>query len=133
MTTPRPSVEPGAMRVRLHLSAARGTKRLLARYGDRLVGVRYRYDPAHGKRFNTVELLIAERDWSPPRLAPPVDRLVPVRVAFTELAVRQQVKQAGGTWNQDRKASELRYDRAVALGLEDRIVPDGGSLRATGI
>ena len=118
------------MRVRLRLKPGqKGTRQLLAQYGDRLVCVRYRYDPARRKRFKTIELLVAECDWVPPRPAPPADRLVPVRVAFAELAVRQQVNQAGGAWNPDRKVWELRYDRAIALGLEDRIVPDAGSER----
>jgi hypothetical protein len=43
------------------------------------------------------------------------------------------VKRAGGTWNPDRKVWELRYDRAVALGLEGRIVPDTGSQGGQGI
>ena len=54
-------------------------------------------------------------------------------MAFGELALRQQVKQAGGTWNPERKVSELRYDRAVALGLVDRIVPGAGSERGPSI
>jgi hypothetical protein len=29
----------------------------------------------------------------------------------------------------DRQVRELRYDRAIALGLEDRIVSDAGSER----
>ena len=82
------------------------TRGLLAQYGDRLVCV------------------------SPHALA---DQIVPVRVAFGELALRQQVKQAGGTWNPERKVSELRYDRAVPLGLVDRIAPGAGSERGPSI
>jgi hypothetical protein len=61
------------LRVRLHLKPGqKGTKQLLAQYGDRLICVRYRYDAQRKKRFKTVELLVAERDWkSPsPRFAP---------------------------------------------------------------
>jgi len=40
------------MRTRLHLKPGqRGTKQLLAQYGDRLVCVRYRYDAQRKKRF----------------------------------------------------------------------------------
>jgi len=54
--------------VRLHLKPGqKGTKQLLAQYGDRLICVRYRYDAQRKKRFKTVELLVAERDWEPPR------------------------------------------------------------------
>ena len=40
-----------------------GTKRLIARYGERLVCVRYLYDEARGRRLKTVELVIDEAPW----------------------------------------------------------------------
>jgi hypothetical protein len=40
-----------------------GTKKLLARYGARLVCVRYLYDEARGRRLKTVELVIDEAPW----------------------------------------------------------------------
>ena len=82
---------------------------------------------------NSSPQLVAERDGAPPGPAPPADRLVPVPVAFAELAVRQQAKRAGGTWNPDRKVWQLRYDRAIVFGLEERIVPDAGSERGPSI
>ena len=44
----------------------KGTKKLVARFGDRLICVRYRYDARRRKRFTTVELIVAEADWAPP-------------------------------------------------------------------
>jgi hypothetical protein len=95
-------------------------------YGDRLICVRYRYDAQRKKRFKTVELIVAERDWEPPRPRLANDRIVALRVTFAEVAVRERVKQAGGKWDPDRKVWEMRYDHAVALGLAGRIV-DGAS------
>ena len=77
------------MRTRLHLKPGqKGTKLLLAQYGDRLVCVRYRYDAQRKKRFKTMrfktmELIIAEREWEPlpPRVA--ADMIVGVRVGFS--------------------------------------------------
>src|SRR6266446_6379157 len=67
-TPPRRSPESSSPRVRLHLKPGqKGTKQLLAQYGDRLICVRYRYDAQRKKRFKTVELLVAEREWEPPR------------------------------------------------------------------
>jgi len=49
------------MRVRLKLKPGqRGTKNLVNQYGDRLICVRYRYDEKTGKRYTTVELIVAE-------------------------------------------------------------------------
>jgi len=89
--------------------------------------VRYRYDPQLKKRFKTVELLVAERDWEPPRPRFAHDQIVALRVAFADVAVRARVKQAGGTWNPERRVWQLRYDRVVSLGLNSRIVDEPAS------
>ena len=69
------------MRTRLHLKPGqKGTKQLLTQYGDRLVCVRYRYDAQRKKRFKTVELIIAEREWEPPPPRFAADTIVGVRV-----------------------------------------------------
>src|SRR5947209_9827850 len=125
---PNPTGRPAAPRVRLHLKPGqKGTKQLLAQYGDRLICVRYRYDAQRKKRFKTVELLIAERDCEPPRPRFAHDQIVGLRVAFADVAVRDRVKQAGGTWNPERRVWQLRYDRVVALGLNSRIVDETAS------
>ena len=111
--------ESSTSRVRLHLKPGqKGTKQLLAQYGDRLICVCYRYDS---------QLLVAERDWQPPRPRFGPDQIVGLRVAFADVAVRDRVKQAGGTWNPGRRVWQLRYDRVVALGLTSRIVDEPAS------
>jgi hypothetical protein len=116
------------MRTRLHLKPGqKGTKELLAQYGDRLVCVRYRYDTQRKKRFKTVELIVAERDWEPPAPRFTAETIVGVRIGFAEVAMRERVKQAGGKWNRSRKVWELRYDQVVALRLEARIVEEEAS------
>ena len=124
---PNPTGRPAATRVRLHLKPGqKGTKQLLAEYGDRLICVRYRYDAQRKKRLKTVELIVAERDWEPrPRFAD--DQILALHVAFADVAVRAQVKQAGATWNPERRVWQLRYDRVVALGLNSRIVDEPAS------
>jgi len=127
-TPPRRSAESSAARVRLHLKPGqKGTKQLLAQYGDRLICVRYRYDALREQRFKTVELVVAERDWEPPRPRFAHDQIVGLRVVFAGVAVRERVKQAGGTWNPERRVWQLRYDRVVALGLNDRMVDEPAS------
>ncbi len=127
-TPRRRSPRSSAPRVRLNLKPGqKGTKQLLAQYGDRLICVRYRYDAQRKKRLKTVELLIAERDWEPPRPRFAHDQIVGLRVAFAEVTVRDRVKQAGGTWNPELRVWQLRYDRVVALALNSRIVNDPAS------
>src|SRR6266542_4934975 len=127
-TPRRRSPRSSAPRVRLNLKPGqKGTKQLLAQYGDRLICVRYRYDAQRKKRFKTVELLVAERDWEPPRPRFAHDQIVGLRVAFADVATRYRVKQAGGSWNPERRVWQLRYDRVLTLGLDSRIVDEPAS------
>ena len=52
----------------------RGTQKLVAQYGEQVVCIRYRYDPAKSKRYKTVELIVAEQGWHPPAPHPQEER-----------------------------------------------------------
>ncbi len=97
----------------------KGTRKLVELYGSRLVCVCYRYDEQSRKRFKTVELIIEESPWSPPQIKP--DKLAGVRVELNEAELQRNVNLAGGKWFAQYKVWRLRYDQAVALGLEARI------------
>ena len=117
------------MRTLFHLKPGqKGTKQLLAQYGDRLVCVRYRCDAQQKKRLKTMEFIVVEREWDPPAPRCAADALVGVCVGFAEVEMRERVKQAGGKWNRSRKVWEMRYDQVVALKLEAHIVEEEGSV-----
>jgi len=128
--TPRPgqtrrSPTPSGSQIRLNLRPGqKGTRRLLAKYGDRLVCVRYRYDPARKRRFKTVEIIVDERAWVPHRARFTDDQIVGLRVAYDEVEIRERVKHAGGTWDRPRRVWRLAYGEAVALGLGERLVAE---------
>jgi len=94
----------------------KGTKKLKAIYGDKLVCVRYRYDEGKRKRYKTVEIIVEEVDWIPHQA------VVLVKVAWGEQGISSKVKEAGGKWNREKKAWELAYEKVVELGLEHRVV-----------
>jgi hypothetical protein len=94
--------------------------------------VRYRYDAQRKKRFKTIELIVAEREWEPPPPRFAADAMVGVRVGFAKVELREQVKQADGQWNRSRKVWELRYERVVTLKLEARIVEEASNTRYQG-
>jgi hypothetical protein len=79
-------------------------------------------------RYTTVELIVDTCPWTSgvsfPRGADP-DGLAPevvfVYVSYNERALRERVKAAGGRWDKDRRAWELRFEHVVRLGLRDRI------------
>jgi hypothetical protein len=96
----------------------KGTKKLVRRFGERLIFVRYRYDAAHRKRFTTVELIVDEADW-----APSVPPIVHLQISYAERDLQRRVRAAGGRWDHEARAWLLKADRAQALGLQDRIRP----------
>jgi hypothetical protein len=114
------------MRTRLRLKPGQpGTKKLLAKYGERLVCVRYRYDEQKKKRYKTVELILEETAWEPGERRWAGNSVVRLRVGAQEGEVQRQVRRAGGKWNRLKRVWEIRYDRVKELGLEARIVGEG--------
>lgn len=96
---------------------APGTKRLVERFGDALVCVRYRLDPQHKRRLTTVELIVDDRPTKPEKTAW-------LRIAYGETELRQRVKEAGGEWHPEHKLWRLPLKTVKALGLEMRVVAD---------
>src|SRR3972149_3828677 len=111
---PRLSLRPGMP----------GTKKLLARYGERLVCGRYLYDEARSRRPKTVELVIDEASWRgrPRRPRRNDDDLVRVRVAWDETDLRIAVKKAGGIWRPRHKLWEISWNAVRTLGIENRVI-----------
>lgn len=107
-----------------------GTKGLLELFGERLVCVRYRYDPRLGKRFKTAEIVVDEQLWQDnpaPKLSfagylPPADARALIKVAFDEYELRAEIKRRGGVWLPAERLWELPYDDVASLGLRSRIV-----------
>jgi hypothetical protein len=102
-----------------------GTKKLLARYGERLLRVRYLYDAASGRRLKTVELIIESVPWRPRARTPRRrdDEIVAVRIAFHETDLRQRAKRLGAVWRPAQKLWEVTWLDAKRLGISDRVAP----------
>jgi len=100
-----------------------GTKKLLERYGERLVRVRYLYDPQAGRRLKTVELIVESVAWHPrprhPRRRD--DEIVAVRIAFQETELRERAKRLGAVWRPAQKLWEIAWRDAKRLGIADRV------------
>lgn len=103
------------------LPGARGTKRLVAEYGDRLVCVRYRYDAERGKRIKTIELIVDEIDWSPARRFQE-NAIVSLRIEFNENMLRDKAKSSGGRWDPNKQVWLVRYGAIAGTDLEKRII-----------
>lgn len=107
---------------------ALGTKRYVSKFGEQLVCVRYRRDPARRRRVTTVELIVDEAPLVPPRnavekaLFPHPNENVLVRIAYQEGPLRQRVKDAGGKWLPEKRLWQLPYRKVSVLKLQERIV-----------
>jgi hypothetical protein len=114
------------METRLTLAPGQnGTKKLLARYGERLVRVRYRYDAARKVRHKTVELIVDTAPWNPLQRnarREPEDR-VAIRIAFSETDLRERIKAEGAIWRPRHRLWEVEWKTVRDLGLQGRVVP----------
>lgn len=101
-----------------------GTKKLLDKYREKLVCVRYRYDVVRHKRIKTVELIEEEVSWHKNNNKIPKNKIVKIRIHGGEIHLYKAVKSLGGRWNDTKKLWELPYGDVLDLGLEGRIVND---------
>jgi hypothetical protein len=100
----------------------RGTKNLVAEYGDALLCVRYRYDTTTRTRLKTVELIIDRKPWTPSLPTYKDSTLVPVRIEYADLNLREQAKAANGKWNPEARAWYIQFGKIKGTDLEKFII-----------
>jgi len=104
-----------------------GTRKLAARFGDKLVCIRYRVDAVRQRRYTTVELIVDEavlatrRMHSPSSSVPDRNPMVGVRIFYRESALRGKAKSEGAIWRPRQKLWEMPLQTARRLGLGNRI------------
>ena len=91
-------------------------------YGDALLCVRYRYDALSKTRLKTVELIVERKPWTPTPRRYMESTLVPVRIEFRDMALREQARAAQGKWDPETKAWYIEYGKIKGTELEKLIV-----------
>ncbi|MEK6245157.1 MAG: hypothetical protein AABM33_11745 [Pseudomonadota bacterium] len=101
----------------------KGTRKLVERYGERLVCVRYLYDAKASHQYKTVELIVSSAPWQPnPRgLRRRDDDIVAVRIAYGEVELRDRAKRLGAVWRPVQRIWEIAWGDAKRLGVTDRV------------
>ena len=97
------------MKAHSHLKPGqKGTLRLLEKYGDALLCVRYRYDEVRGVRLKTAEIIVEEK---PGKAAPRLRDTdsVLVQVPYTMQALRERLKAVGARWDPEEKLWRVRF------------------------
>ena len=102
----------------------KGTKALVAKYGDDLVCVRYRYDETGRNRIKTVELIVERKELPAIQRMPADDALVPVQITYGERELGKMAKTLGGKWDPDVKLWNIRYGAIKGTDLEKHILLD---------
>ena len=101
-----------------------GTKILLAKYSEKLICVRYRYDTQKRKKLKTVELIEEEYDWQPNKKRISVNKIVRVKIAYRETESGKLMRRMGVRWNRQEKVWETPCLYALNLGIPGRIVEE---------
>jgi hypothetical protein len=96
------------MRTRL----IRQPKRLVAADGAQRICVRRR---------KPVAWIVAATPSAPIAAQGKPQPIVGLQVRSHEDQIQRRIKAAGGQWNPTRRVWELRYDRALVLGVVDRV------------
>jgi hypothetical protein len=86
-----------------------GTKKLVERYGERLVRVPYLYHPRAQRRLKTVEPIVESVAWHPRSRHPRRrdDEIVAVRIGSQETELRERAKRLGAVWRPVQKLWEV--------------------------
>ncbi|MEX1109453.1 MAG: hypothetical protein WEC00_11105 [Dongiaceae bacterium] len=107
-----------------------GTRKLVKRFGDRLLRVRYVYDSTTKQRLKTVELIVETVPWEPRGRSPRRcdDDVVYLRIGYHETELRERAKRLGANWRKPQRLWEITFRDSKRLGIEDRIVEGGNPL-----
>lgn len=98
----------------------KGTRRLVEKFGDALLCVRYRYDEKRGVRLKTVEIVVEEKPVDSPRFKD--GDVVPVSVNFEEMELREQLRSMRARWDAQSKVWFVPYRLIRGTPLESRII-----------
>jgi hypothetical protein len=101
-----------------------GTKKLVERYGDNLLCVRYRYDEQKMMMYKTIEIIIEEKPGQVDKQKIQKHKIMDIRIGYNEVELRSRIKACGGKWDASKKVWQLTYDKVKELDLLDRIVDD---------
>ncbi len=97
------------MKVHKHLKPGEnGTLRLVERFGDKLLCVRYRYDAIRDMRIKTAEIIVDEKPGKGPPRIRQTDTVM-VQVPFTMKALRERLKAVGAKWDHKQKLWHVRW------------------------
>lgn len=97
----------------------KGTRRLVERFGDALLCVRYRFDEKRGVKLKTAEIIVEERPVNPPRLRD--DEVVPAAVGYDEVELREHLRRIRAKWDPQVKLWFVMYRLIRGTALEARI------------
>jgi hypothetical protein len=97
----------------------KGTLRLVEKYGDTLLCVRYRYDEKRGRRIKTVEVVVEDNSVSITRHKD--GDIIKVCVRFEEIELREKLRSIRARWDTEQKVWFVPFRLIRGTELESRI------------
>ena len=117
----------------VRMPGQKGTRKLVNKYGDKLVCVRYRYDHEQELRYKTAEIIVEKVPWQPPQQQQPTQEKVEIKttpyvglkIHFSEKTLRSDLKAIGAHWSPGDRLWYAPEEYVRRIGLVDRIVKRG--------
>jgi len=94
-----------------------GTKKLVKKYGTRLISIRYKTDTETKQTIKTVELIEEIINGKNLKAQP-----VKIKIDYEEKELRKIIKEKGGVWDKEEKVWVLNYGEVKKLNLIERII-----------
>ena len=98
-----------------------GSKRMVEKYGEKLLYIRYKYDSEKRVKYKTVELIEESGIYEGKLSRKKAEKIVELKIGYEERELRTLVKEAGGRWKPENKVWEIKFREVKKLGLEKRI------------
>ena len=99
-----------------------GTKAVTEKFGEKLICIRYRYDPEKQMRLKTAEIILEAKVWKPDKKRIPGNKLIKIRVGKFETTVQTLVQSYGGKRTDQTNTWLLPYCTIKKLNLQKRII-----------
>jgi hypothetical protein len=74
------------------------------------------------RQLKTVEIIVSEKEWTPPPPKYPASELVSLQIGLMEKSLQEQARALGGHWDKEKQVWLVRYGCIVGTKLEKLII-----------
>jgi hypothetical protein len=82
------------------------------------------------KKVKTVEIIVQEGEWTPPKARYQAGTIVPLQIGLQEKSLQDKVQELGGRWDREQHLWFIPYGCIAGTTLEKFIVLETGKGKA---